>query len=201
MCIFKLSDLCFCSSQCACGVAVIDMYHHRNWQIMESYAPFMTPLWAWVRLTTQQIRCEMKDARQRCGSASNLDLLIPTLLSCPDRNQACHMGLYACNEDLEPIYTQFSNPSFSKPTWTVSLLLWDKLSLVGIYKRHTVPEPTASHVDYDFGCENLLAKQPVWAIKFLLMKRNISLSQSPFQMPQTKRWMQGRQYVGQSVDR
>lgn len=36
----------------------------------------------------------MKADQHECGSASDLDLLIPTLLSCPDRNQACHTRLH-----------------------------------------------------------------------------------------------------------
>lgn len=51
--IFKLSDLCYCSSPCACGVTVIDMYHHQHWQVMESYASFMNPPWCWVWLMIQ----------------------------------------------------------------------------------------------------------------------------------------------------
>lgn len=69
------------------------------------------------------------------------------LLSCPDTNQACCTALQACREGPEPTYTQPSNTSFNKPTWTVSLLLRDKLSLME-FTKNAVCGPTASHVDH-----------------------------------------------------
>lgn len=51
---------------------------------------FISPPWCcWVWLMIHQICC------------------IPTLVCCPDTNQACHTGTCACIEGLKPAYTQF----------------------------------------------------------------------------------------------
>lgn len=151
--ISNLSDLCYCSSPCDCGVTVIDMYHHQHWQIMESYASFMSPAWCWVWLMIQSIHCICIWSEPAPSHNALLSWLKPSLAE-----------LCTCSDGLKPTYTQFSNPSFSEPTWTVSMLLWDKLCLME-FTKNTNHWPTASHVDYKFGCENLLAELHVCSIK------------------------------------
>lgn len=139
---------------------------------------FMNRPWCWVwcygRYATGW---KMSSGNVVLNLISNL--LYPTLLSRPDTNQACCTALQACSGGPEPTYTQPSNTSFNKPTWTVSLLLWDKLFLME-FTKNAVCGPTANHVDHRLEI-NLLSKQFVCPVKFLLMKRNVRLTPSPRQ--------------------
>lgn len=115
----SLSDLCSCRSPCVCGVTVLDMHHRHHWQIVQSCASFMCPVDWWYSGYA---------ARWKLIS-SNVDLIwtcsVPFCSPVLEETKPATQGIHACREGLKPTYTQFSNPSFTEPIWTVSLLLWD----------------------------------------------------------------------------
>lgn len=101
---------------------VTDMHHQQHWQVKKSYDSLMNPPRSrvWIAHPANMRVDESKSAVVWFCIWFGLIHSHTALL-------ACYTTLYICREGLKPTYTQLPDPSFTRPTWTVSLLLWDLL--------------------------------------------------------------------------